>query len=140
MKKFLYILFFPFYLVYWFIKSILNIFKNEKAKHEDGRGFRIYIAGIQYKNDDGTDRQLIIKKCRKGEELLLVRTSSKYDDCGIRICRKNGECLGWVPAKFSYEFTSEMERGIEISAFFHSLIKPERDFNFYGARVTIVKR
>lgn len=104
-----------------------------------GRSFRIYIAGTQYKNDDGTNRQTFIKRCKVGEELLLVKAPSKYDEYGIQIHRKNGECLGWVPAKYSYEFTIEMERGREIRAFFHSKIKPEKDFNHYGGRVTIIK-
>lgn len=139
MKTLLYILFFPLIWPYLLIRKLLKIFKDEEVQEVKGRSFRIYIAGTQYTNDDGTDRQAFIKKCKAGEELILIKTPSKYDEYGIQIYRKNGECLGWIPAKYSYEFNTEMDRGIAIKAFFYRKIKPSREYNYYGARITIVK-
>lgn len=139
MQIFLYILFFPFFIIYWLIQWTLISVRISKIKKIPGKSFRIYIAGTQYKNDDGTDRQSFIKKCRPGEELILVKTPSKYDEYGIQVYRQNGECLGWIPARYSYEFSTEMERGREIRAFFFRKIKPNREFDFYGGRITIIK-
>jgi len=119
--------------------SIIELIKTKNIELENGKGFRIYIAGTQYKNDDGTNRQDFIKNCRAGEELVLVRTPSKYDEYGIQIYRQNGECLGWVPAKFSYEFTTEMDRDRVIKAFFYRKIKPNKNYDYYGGRVMIIK-
>lgn len=139
MKILFYTLFFPFIILYLLTKKLLEIIKQNNIKQMEGRNFRIYIAGAQYENEDGTDRQTYIKKCGVGEELLLVKSPSKYDETGIKIYRTNGECIGWVPAKYSYEFTSDMERGISIKAFFHSKIKPNNNYNYYGGKVTIIK-
>lgn len=140
MKVFLYIFLSPFYLMYLFFwKLPVLMYRTIKINQIAGRKFRIYVAGAQYRNDDGTDRQAAIRKCRPGEELFLVKTPSKYDEYGILIYRENGECLGWIPAKYSYEFTSEMERGISIRVFFHSKINPDKEFDYHGGRVTIVK-
>ena len=141
MKILLIIIFLPLYVIFWLLWVLPTfIYRQIKIKGIEGGNFRIYIAGTQYKNDDGTDRQRFIKKCKVGEELILVKTPSKYDDYGIQIYRKNGECLGWVPAKYSYEFATEMERDRIIQAFFYGKIKPERDFNYYSGKVTIIKQ
>lgn len=140
MKTLLYIFFFPLILPYLLIKELIKIFGKDKIKSIGGRDFRIYIAGAQYKNDDGSERQNFIRKCKLGEELLLVKTPSEHDEYGIQIYRRSGECLGWVPAKFSYEFTSEMGRGVSIRAFFHSKINPNKEYNYYSGRITIIKQ
>ncbi len=140
MKVILFILFLPITLPYYIIKKLIELFRRKNIElPDDIRQFRIYVAGAQYKNDDGSDRQQYIKKCKPGEELLLVPAPSKYDEYGIQIYRKTGECIGWVPAKYSYEFTTEIERGVNIRAFFHSRIKPNKEYDFYGGRVTIIK-
>ena len=125
------------YLLFW--KLPVYICGKAKINNLKGRNFRIAVAGVAYKNDDRTSRQKIVKKCKAGEELMLVRSPSKYDEYGIQICRRNGSCIGWVPERYSYEFTSEMERGRVIKAYFYGLLKPDKHYDFYGGRVTIVK-
>lgn len=64
-----------------------------------GRQFFAQIHGITHKNDDGSSRQAIIKTCHEGEELVLVPEPTNRFDCGaVKICRKNGEQLGYWQA------------------------------------------
>lgn len=64
--------------------------------------YRVFFAqvhGINHKNDDGSSRQSIIARCREGEELMLVpEPTNHYDPGAVKICRKNGEQLGYWTA------------------------------------------
>ncbi|HEV2382685.1 MAG TPA: HIRAN domain-containing protein [Terriglobia bacterium] len=57
------------------------------------------LAGITFKNQDGSSRQKVIQHCRVGEELVLVlEPTNPYDADAIKVCRANGEQLGYWPA------------------------------------------
>lgn len=57
------------------------------------------IVGVTQKNDDGADRQKILKKCKKGELVTLIRDpKNAYDKNAIKICRESGGQLGWIDA------------------------------------------
>src|SRR5450432_644542 len=61
--------------------------------------FYTKIAGVSHKNDDGSSRQAIIKRCTVGEELKLVRDpTNQFDRNAIKIFRKNAQQLGFIPA------------------------------------------
>ena len=60
------------------------------------RVFYAQVHGIYHKNDDGSSRQQIIKDCYEGEELRLVpEPNNPVDPNAVKICRKNGEQLGY---------------------------------------------
>lgn len=64
-----------------------------------GRIFHTQVHGIMHLNADRTSRQAIIRKCRVGEELDLVpEPDNPYDSAAVKICRKNGEQLGYWQA------------------------------------------
>lgn len=55
------------------------------------------VAGVTQKNDDGSDRQKILKKCRAGEKVNLIRDpENPHDKNAIKVCRESGEQLGWI--------------------------------------------
>ena len=63
------------------------------------QSFRTRIAGVTKRNSDGTDRQALIRKLRRGEELKLVREPhNPYDKYAVAVLRSSGEQLGYVPA------------------------------------------
>jgi|SRR6185437_4147683 hypothetical protein len=64
------------------------------------RIFRTHIAGVTHCNSDGTRRQSILRKCQIGEEVILIdEPDNKYDPNAIKVCRRNGEQLGYIPAE-----------------------------------------
>ena len=74
----------------------LLVRQKPKTGGAKGRQFVAQVHGINHKNDDGSSRQEIIKRCREGEELILVpEPTNKYDHDAVKICRKNGEQLGY---------------------------------------------
>lgn len=61
-------------------------------------GFFTKIAGVSHENSDGTFRQSIIKRCRPGEILRLVREpNNAHDANAVKVLRRNGEQLGYLP-------------------------------------------
>ena len=57
------------------------------------------VHGIKHNNDDGSSRQEIIDRCYEGEELVLVpEPTNRFDPDAVKICRKNGEQLGYWQA------------------------------------------
>lgn len=61
--------------------------------------FRTTIRGVTKQNRDGTDRQVLVKTLRPGEELKLVREpENPYDKYAVAVFRSTGEQLGYVPA------------------------------------------
>jgi hypothetical protein len=60
------------------------------------RSFYTKIHGVTFKNTDGEKRQNIIDRCRIGEDLNLIpEPTNKHDADAVKICRKDGECLGY---------------------------------------------
>lgn len=61
---------------------------------------RTYVAevvSLTRPNKDGGNRQEILKRCRKGERVRLVRETDAPDDPdGVAVFRENGEQLGYV--------------------------------------------
>jgi hypothetical protein len=46
-----------------------------------------YVEGVTYANQDGTRRQEIIGKCKKGDELILLREpGNPFDINTIKVC------------------------------------------------------
>lgn len=60
--------------------------------------FDVNIAGVTKRNHDGSDRQILIRECSTGEQLsLFPEPDNPYDENAIRVCRRNGAQLGYIP-------------------------------------------
>jgi hypothetical protein len=65
---------------------------------ETGRTFRSAVAGESYRNGDGSSRQEILRRCRTGEEILLVpEPDNPHDSDAVKVQRHNGEQIGYLP-------------------------------------------
>jgi len=65
----------------------------------NNRVFFTQVHGILHKNSDGSSRQQIIRQCQPGEELVLVpEPTNAYDANAVKICRQNGQQLGYWQA------------------------------------------
>lgn len=60
--------------------------------------FYTKIVGVTKINPDGSSRQKLLKKCKAGERLVLVREhDNPYDQNAIQVRRLSGEMLGYIP-------------------------------------------
>lgn len=81
------------------------------------RSFFTKIAGVTFRNPDGSSRQRIIRECRVGEALLLTREpDNPVDKFAVAVRRINGQQLGYLGQQITREGHSSglawnMDRG-----------------------------
>jgi hypothetical protein len=81
---------------------------QNRINDNDEDSFITKIAGATFKNDDGTDRQKILKKCRKGESLKLIRDyNNPHSKYAIKVCRETGEQIGHIAEHVAFCFDND---------------------------------
>lgn len=81
-------------IIFFYLKSKYS----KSSKNEDIRSFSMKVSGVTFKNDNGTDRQKLLKNISKDQQLKLV--PYKYlDKDAIYVETLNNEILGNIPAK-----------------------------------------
>ena len=94
------------------------------------------VAGVTFPNDDGSERQDIIKRCRPGEQLILRHDAyNKYSIFATQVLRANGEQLGHAPEYLAERICGEIEDGYKTVAVLTDVTggtsdKPTRGVNF----------
>ena len=77
---------------------------------------RIAVAGLSHPNSDGTNRQETLAFCNEGDDLLFSRDpSNPYDFFAIKVCRSNGQQLGFIPRELAKRIGPQMDQGKEIT-------------------------
>jgi hypothetical protein len=85
---------------------------SESSPVQERRHFFAQVHGIHHRNADGSSRQRIIRACRPGELVLLVaEPDNPVDPEALKVCRQNGEQLGYVAAEQAFRITSDMAKG-----------------------------
>nr|DAP22192.1 MAG TPA: hypothetical protein [Caudoviricetes sp.] len=79
-------------IIYFYLKYQYSI----ELKTKDVRSFSLKVAGVTFKNDDGTDRQKAISKLFVGEELKLFPYKYKNQNA-IYVKNTNNMILGNIP-------------------------------------------
>jgi hypothetical protein len=83
------------------------------------RHFFANIVGESFRNEDGSDRQAIIPRCRVGELLTLEHEpDNPHDINAIRVLRQTGEQIGYLERDFAGEVVSRTVKGWG----FHALV------------------
>ncbi len=83
------------------------------------------VAGVGYKNSDGTDRQKILKKCKIGEKLILTHEPIPQDENAVKVCRENGEQIGWLTKSMAMDIAHRLDRGSRVDASIYEIKKSE---------------
>lgn len=75
------------------------------------RSFVLAVHGESYVNDDGSSRQAILRRCKSGEAISLIpQPDNPFDNLAVRVCRQNGEQIGFLPA--GHGLTKRIEQGV----------------------------
>ena len=94
------------------------------------------VAGVTFPNDDGSERQAIIRRCKSGERLILRHEpDNEYSEFAIQVLRENGEQLGHAPEYLAERICQEFESGYQAVGFLKSVTggtpdKPTCGVNF----------
>ena len=81
--------------------------------------FFAHVVGESFRNDDGSDRQAIIPRCRLGELLVLEpEPDNPHDINAMRVLTQRGEQVGYLERDFAGQVVSRSARGWG----FHALV------------------
>ncbi|WP_408956191.1 HIRAN domain-containing protein [Natroniella sp. ANB-PHB2] len=92
--------------------AVETSYNGEPLKNE----YNTKVTGVTYENEDGTNRQEILKKCSEGESLKLEHHSSPYDLHAVKIMRSTGEQLGWATKNIAQKIAPYLNGGSELKA------------------------
>ena len=105
--------------------------------------FHTKVVGVTFKNDDGSDRQRIIRDLNKsgllseGTELdLIPQPDNPYDSNCIRVVAKNGQQIGCLSRDVAAKVAPMMKQGVVYKAFV--TVQTGGDVGFaYGVNIRI---
>ncbi len=71
--------------------------KKKEATRGPSGSFFSKVAGVTFEDDDGKNRQKILKQCRVVEEIKLKLKPKPEHKNAVAVLRKNGEQIGYLP-------------------------------------------
>jgi len=101
------------------------------------RSFTIGIVGESFNNDDGSNRQEILRDCKPGETIILKHIPHPKDKNAVAVFRANGEQIGYMSKNVSAEFASVLDRKIRQSVEIASIILGNK--KLLGCRLKITR-
>ncbi len=103
------------------------------------RHFHTKIAGVTHKNRDGSNRQKLIRGCSVFETLELDHEEDNpHDPNAVRVCRENGQQLGYLNAALAQEVVSKSGRGYRFAVFIKDITGGRRKGQSLGVNLLIV--
>lgn len=104
-----------------------------------GNVFHANIAGVTFSNPDGTSRQELIRRCRIGDEILLIRDrNNKHDASAVIAMHRVGQ-LGWIKSAGLEEFAEFLDRRGRATAKICQLTGGTRDKPTLGVNIEITE-
>jgi len=103
------------------------------------RSFYTKVAGVSHRNEDGTSRQEIIRRCQPSETLLLHHDEQNpHDPNAVRVCRHNGDQVGFLNAELAEEVVHGSRRGYRYAAFLKNITGGTGDVTTLGVNLLVV--
>lgn len=91
-------------------------------RRQKTKSFYTKVVGVTFPNDDGSSRQQILKRCRRGEYLTLVYSPVPQDRNAVKVCRAStGEQIGWLSRELAAEIGPLLKKGRRFDARIASL-------------------
>ncbi|MFG0242535.1 MAG: HIRAN domain-containing protein [Phycisphaerales bacterium JB054] len=103
------------------------------------RHFHTKVAGISYRNSDGTSRQAIARRCAVWEKLNLFHgDENPHDSNAIQVLRENGQQLGFLPAYLAAEVAAGNAEGMRYAVFISDITGGREGSETTGINLLIV--
>jgi hypothetical protein len=110
--------------------------RPREVSSSGNRVFYMQVHGIKFENEDGTSRQKIIKDCHEGEELVLVpEPDNRFDSDAVKVCRENGEQLGYWPA--DHRMARDLANGWTYRVTIDEIYPFEEDRRKHGVKLRV---
>ena len=113
--------------------------EKPKPRSKGLDSFYTKVAGVSHRNDDGTYRQRIIRRCRPQERLVLDHDErNPHDPNAVRVCRQSGEQVGFLNAELAEEVVSAAREGYRYAAFVKNITGGTEDRPTLGMNLLMV--
>ena len=77
-----------------------------------GKSFNSKVVGVTKRNAERKSRQTIIKDCRVGELLELLREpDNEFDANAVKVCRRNGQQIGYLNSNVARTIAPLLDEG-----------------------------
>lgn len=114
--------------------------RKKPMKNDDPLNtFHSRVVGVTYPNDDGSDRQAILKRCKVGEQLRLLHSPIAQDENAVKVLLLNGQQLGWLNRDLAAEIAPRLQKGSKVDCEIASLDGGTRDKKTRGCAIKITK-
>lgn len=112
------------------------------SKQHDDPSVRVYdtkVVGVTMANPNGTNRQVIIRRCIPSERLVLLREpTNAYDHNAIKVCRTNGDQIGYISRDIAEWLAPDyMDKGHDVDARVKAVLDAGEEGSTLGCVVTI---
>jgi hypothetical protein len=75
------------------------------------------LEGVEDRNEDGRERQLLIGRCAVGQPLRLQRAPARWNAPErVLACLDDGTPLGWLPEAIGADVAASLQRGLRAEA------------------------
>lgn len=118
------------------LSDYINQFPAEKNLYLEKEFKVTLIKGITYNNEDGSDRERICQKSKKGDELLFIPDIyNAYDSNAIKVCNLYKEQLGFLDKTLAKTVKKNFDLGIRYKCEFMEFYT---DVNTYRVEAKII--
>jgi len=101
-------------------------------------GFFSKIVGVTKQNPDGTSRQELLKNCKAGVQLQIVREpENPVDEKAIAVKLSDGQQLGYLTSELADELAPKIDRGLTFEAMVAEITGGTKDKPPLGCNIKI---
>lgn len=101
--------------------------------------FYTKVVGVSFTNDNGTDRQKILKTCRVGQKLKLIPAPTKEHPNSVKVCLENGKQIGHLNDRLGGEISRLISSGGKAEAVITDLTGGTRGKETRGCNIQVFK-
>jgi len=77
----------------------------------------VQVVGVEKRNDDGSSRQALLKGCKRGEQLQLVRDyGNRQNKNAVMVCRVGGRQIGYLSSWIAEQVAQDIDKGKSVVA------------------------
>lgn len=106
----------------------------------NNQNFYTKIAGVTFDNDNGTNRQELLRLSKPGDRLFLVPSPNEYNDTAVKVMSDSlNEQLGWLKSELSEEIFNWIKDGNEYSAEISEITGLDDENKTLGCNIHIEK-
>jgi len=98
------------------------------------------VAGVSFRNRDGSNRQEAIQRCRSHEQLFIeAEPDNPVDANAVQVVKETGEQLGYLPAALAASVAAGLQDERTYVGYVAAVLTPDDAYDTYGLELLLVE-